>query len=151
MACTYTLHKHTYTLTSISHSLYLVEPITRLTIKIFIQAIILLKPDTRQTHQHRIKNKKKDLHNNTPTATATYNLAWPHGHISPPWLPTTPSHWQLPTLRGPRGHSEPTDPYVQRLNYDIIRCVHLNTTHSHFCKRDLVPSTYTNAVDHTVL
>jgi hypothetical protein len=33
----------------------------------------------------------------------------------------------------------------------IIRCMHLNITHPHFCKRDLVPSTYTNAVDHTVL
>jgi hypothetical protein len=29
--------------------------------------------------------------------------------------------------------------------------MHLNTTHPHFCKRDLTPSTYTNAVDHTVL
>jgi hypothetical protein len=33
----------------------------------------------------------------------------------------------------------------------IISCMHLNTTHPHFCKRDLVPSTYINAVDHTVL
>jgi hypothetical protein len=37
--------------------------------------IILLKPDARLTHQHGIRNKKKGLHNDTPTATATYNLA----------------------------------------------------------------------------
>jgi hypothetical protein len=61
--------------------------------------------------QHRVRNKKKDLHNNTPTATATHHLAWPHCHnIGPPWLPTTPSHWKLPTLPVPRCHSEPTDP-----------------------------------------
>jgi hypothetical protein len=144
--------KHTHTLTSVSHSLYLVEPITPLTIKIFIQAIILLKPDTHLTHQHGIRNKEKNLHYYTPTATATYNLAWPHGHnIGQLWLPTTPSHWQLPTLRGPRGHSELTDPYLQWKNYVIIRYMHLNTTHPHFCKWDLVPSTYTNTVDHTVL
>jgi hypothetical protein len=46
-----------------------------LTIDIFIQAIILLKPDARRTHQHGIRNKKKDLHNDTPSATATYHLA----------------------------------------------------------------------------
>jgi hypothetical protein len=54
----------------------------------FIQTIILLKPDTRRMHQHGIRNK--DLHNDTPTATATYHLAWPYDHnIGPPWLPTT--------------------------------------------------------------
>jgi hypothetical protein len=110
-------HKHTHTLTSISHSLYLVEPVTPLNLEIFIQAVIPLKPDARLTHQHGMRNKKMDLHNDTPTATATYHLALPHGHnIGPPWLSTTPSHWQISTLRGPRGHTEPTDPYLQWMN-----------------------------------
>jgi hypothetical protein len=43
--------------------------------KFFIQAIILLKPDGRRTHQLRIRYKRKDLHIDTPTATAVYHLA----------------------------------------------------------------------------
>jgi hypothetical protein len=72
-----------------------------------------------------VRDKKKNLHIDTPTATATYHLAWPHGHnIGPPWLPTTP-----PPL-GPRGHSEPTDPYLQRMNYVIIRYTHAFKKHT---------------------
>jgi hypothetical protein len=41
----------------------------------FIQVIILLKPDAHWTHQHGIRNKRKDLHNDTPTATAMHHLA----------------------------------------------------------------------------
>jgi hypothetical protein len=51
----------------------------------------------------------------------------------------------------PGGATQNQRPLPTTVELVIIGCMHLITTHPHFCKRDLVPSTYTNAVDHTVL